>query len=142
MNLFEKMIREFGATSQAGCVIGKPWHLSFIRPFEWTDPDAMEFNRETVTVSMEGKDYRVTVEYAVLMIERPWFHMNLFSIPFKHLNFDRGKISDGTGNGFLPVINTGMIVTRKIEIEGCYENNKYQIVGWVVRKLPLCPSAG
>lgn len=139
MNLFEKMITEFETTSQAGSVIGKPWHLSFVRPFEWTNPDEMEFNRETVTVLMDGKDYRVSVEYAVLTIERPWFYMSLFSIPFSHLSFDRGKISDGVGNGFLPAINTGMIVTRKIEIEGCYENNKYQIVGWVVRKLPLCP---
>ncbi len=98
----------------------------------------MQFCRETVTVQTGGKDYRVTMEYAVLTIDRPWFYISLFSIPFRHAQFDRGKISDGAGNGFFPAVNTGIIVARKIEIEGCYENNRYQIVGWTVRKLPVC----
>lgn len=139
MDLFQKMRYEFDTTSQAGSVIGKPWHLSFVRPFEWTNPDTMKFCQETIDVRIDGKDYHVFMEYAVLTVERPWFHTNLFYIPFRHFNFDKGKISDGLGNGFLPAVNIGMIVTRKIEIEGYYENINYQIVGWIVKRLPLCP---
>lgn len=139
MDIFQKMKYEFNTTSQTGSAIGKPWHLSFVRPFEWTEPDVMQFCQETIDVEIDGKDYHVFMEYAVLTIERPWFHTNLFYLPFRHLHFDGGKISDGLGNGFLPAVNIGMVVTRKIEIEGYYENSNYQVVGWIVKKLPQCP---
>lgn len=135
------MIYEFDTTCQTGCVIGKPWHLSFIRPFEWTSPDSMKFYNEIVTVQAGGEDYKVHIEYALLTIDRPWFYNSLFSIPFRHSNFGRGKISDEAGSGFLPIINTGIIVARKIEIEGYYENDDYQIIGWIVKKIPLCPQS-
>ena len=139
MNLFQNMLYEFDATVQAGSAVGKPWHLSFVKPFIWTQPDHMEFHQETVHVIDGATDYQVNIEYAVLTIERPWLHTYLFSIPFRHCNVDKGQISDGMGKGFLPAINTGIIVTRKIEIKEYYENNRYQIVGWIVKNIPLCP---
>lgn len=139
MSYFENVASEFYTTVQTGSVIGKPWHLSFIKPSEWTEPDNMEFHKETVNVTIDKTDYQVYIEYAVLTIERPWFHINLFSIPFSHHYFAKGEISDEMGKGFLPVINTGIIVTRKIEIKGYYKNNNYQIVGWIIKNIPLCP---
>lgn len=139
MNLFKDMLYEFDTTVQTGSAIGKPWHLSFIKPFVWTQPDHMEFHKETVNVTDGKTNYVVNIEYAVLTIERPWFHTNLFSIPFQHRDFGKGQISDGKGNGFLPAVNTGIIVTRKIEIKGHYENNHYQIIGWIVKNIPYCP---
>ena len=139
MNYFQDVLYEFDTTTQTGSVIGKPWHLSFIKPFGWAQPDDMEFHKETVTVKVEQTAYEVHIEYAVLTIERPWFHTNLFSIPFRHRNFEKGEISDGRGIGFFPAVNTGIIVTRKIEIEGYYKNDHYQIVGWIVKNLPLSP---
>lgn len=139
MNIFQHLLDDFEIATQEGCVDSRDWHLSFVRPFEWTQPEKMNFHREVISVDVQDVKYEVTLEYAVLTIDRPWMNTYIFKLPFSHNYFNKGKISDGAGKGFFPAVNTGIIVTRYIKINNEYENSNYQIIGWIVENLPLCP---
>lgn len=130
---------EYNSTLLPGCVTQREWHLSFVEPFEWTEIEKMEFSVAQEEVIIDGYEYQVYMEYAVLRINRPWFHTRLFKERFRHDCFQKDEISNGAGAGFLPYVNTGMIVTKKIVINELYNNNKYQIAGWIVKRIPNSP---
>lgn len=60
----------------------------------------MQFCRETVIVQTGGKDYRVTMEYAAITIDRPWFYISLFPYRLGTPNLTEGKYPMGQETDF------------------------------------------
>lgn len=121
-------------TQLAPLAYGKSWHLSYLQP---TMEEAI-FTQETQTIMYEGQEHVVTIEFAVIRIERPWFEKEIFDLGLFSQNISE-CISDGKGKGLFGKINTHMILTKSILIDGEVVSDKLELLAWIVQFFEKIP---
>jgi len=85
-------------------------------------------------MSTETKNLRISYEYSLVTIRRPWLAFQLLSTKGWNLQnlYSRGQISNGSKGGqnksLMPLLPTGFIVARKIIISADWQQAEWDFV--------------
>lgn len=85
-------------------------------------------------MSTETRDLRISFEYSLVMIRRPWLAYHLLATKGWNLQnlYGKGKISNGSKNGqaksLMPLLPTAFVVARKVIISANWSREDYDFV--------------
>lgn len=91
-------------------------------------------SKEERRMSAETKNLRVSYEYTLVSIRRPWLTFNLLGILHWNLQnlFAKGKISNGTKSGqeksAMPLLPTAFVAVRKVIISADWSKADYDFI--------------
>ncbi len=108
--------------SQWGGGLSAGWGL-------WTIGANAGGSSSSQTEQTTSTDFTMTANIEVVRIYRPWYDPTLFQMQDWFVNgFQAGGISDGKGNGVLPLVPTALIVARNFQLTGSFSEKDKSII--------------
>lgn len=87
----------------------------------WSVGNSGGYHNATHSADSESSDITITGKIARVPIVRTWFNPYIFSAQnWSHTGFGPGAISDGKGNGAMPMYATSLIVVKDMSVESAF----------------------